>query len=57
MKMTLVIKTHSGTTIVHVLQDICENCSHYGCLVIVNVFVKMKKFEYLHRHNKNLQIY
>ena len=30
MKMALLVKTHSGTTIVHVLQDTCQNCSHFG---------------------------
>ena len=43
MKIALLVKTssgtkttnNSGTTIVYVLQDICENCSHFGRLIVI----------------------
>ena len=60
----IIHQNHSGTTIVHVLQDTCENCSYCGRSVVVwqsfvsvdvSIFVKMEKSNIDDRHNKILR--
>jgi len=34
-KDSITCQNYSGTTIVHILQDICENCSHFERSVVV----------------------